>query len=100
MHIDQTVCYMILMLSVLIFLTTQFIRSPRSRFIRITEEGVREVLSINVAISSAVTYPEGTLGRTLSFRTNFQFSEKRRYYVTLDPGTAYEKVVMYGSMHD
>lgn len=45
------------------------------------------MLRINAATSPAVTYPQGTLGRQLTFRTlNFLFIEKRRYYILLDPG--------------
>ena len=44
------------------------------------------MISINVALTSSVAYPEGTLDKTLRFQTSRLFSEKRRYYVLLDPG--------------
>ena len=65
----------------------QILRSTRSRYIKIYEESGTQVISINAATSPAVTFPQGTLGRQLTFRTlNFLFTEKRRYYVLLDPG--------------
>ena len=65
----------------------QILRPTRFRYIKIYEESGTQVLHINAATSPAVTFPQGTLGRQLTFRTlNFLFTEKRRYYVLLDPG--------------
>jgi len=65
----------------------QILRSTRSRYIKIYEEGGTQVIRINAATSPAVIFPRGNLGRQLTFRTrNFLFTEKRRYYVLLDPG--------------
>ena len=64
----------------------QFVRPTNSRFIRIIREDGREVVTIDVAITPSVVYPEGTLGRELRFVTNYQFIERMQYYVLLDPG--------------
>lgn len=61
-------------------------RPTNSRFIRIFREDGSEVVKINVAIAPFVMYPEGSLGRELRFMTNYQFTERRQYYVLLDPG--------------
>ena len=74
----------------------QFVRPTNSRFIRIIREDGREVVTIDVAITPSVVYPEGTLGRELRFMTNYQFMERMQYYVSLDPGNI---IIMHCS-HD
>ena len=45
------------------------------------------MIAINAATSPAVTFPQNSSGRELTFRThNFLFTEKKRYYVLFDPG--------------
>ena len=41
---------------------------------------------MDVAITAAVLYPVGSLGRTIEFTTSVGFIEKEIYYVTIDPG--------------
>ena len=72
----------------------QFVRPTNSRFIRIIREDGREVVTIDVAITPSVVYPEGTLGRELRFMTNYQFLERMQYYVLLDPGNILCIVIM------
>ena len=72
----------------------QFVRPTNSRFIRIIREDGREVVTIDVAITPSVVYPEGTLGRELRFVTNYQFIERMQYYVLLDPGDILRIVIM------
>ena len=64
----------------------QFTRPSSDRFIRIFEEGGDEVFSINVATSSEVFYPDDTLGRTLTFSTNYRFPENQKFYIVFDQG--------------
>lgn len=64
----------------------QFTRPPRDRFIRIFEEGGKEVISINAATSLDVVYPSNTLGRTLIFSMDYYFPENQKFYVLLDQG--------------
>ena len=64
----------------------QFHRPLQSRYIRIYEEGGEEVVTIDVASSSSVIYPADSLGREITFTTNYLFTVNRRYYVLLDPG--------------
>lgn len=71
----------------------QFVRPTNSRFIRIIREDGREVVTIDVAITPSVVYPEGTLGRELRFVTNYQFIERMQYYVLLDPGNILRTVI-------
>lgn len=69
------------------FSLLQFLQPPRSRSIRIYEEGRGEVITVDVSLpTSPVTYPSTSFGQTLTFQTNFAFTEKKRYYVLLDPG--------------
>ena len=72
----------------------QFVRPTNSRFVRIIREDSREVVTIDVAITPSVVYPEGTLGRELRFVTNYQFIERMQYYVLLDPGDILRIVIM------
>ena len=72
----------------------QFIRSPRSRYIRIFEEGIGEVITINVKDSTSVTYPTDD-GRTLTFYTDFSFTVNRTYYVLIDSGKIVISVYIY-----
>ena len=51
-------------------------------------------MTIDVAITPSVVYPEGTLGRELRFVTNYQFIERMQYYVLLDPGDILRIVIM------
>ena len=44
------------------------------------------MFSVDVAITAAVLYPVGSLGRTIKFTTSVGFTEKEMYYVTMDPG--------------
>ena len=44
------------------------------------------MFSVDVAITGAVLYPVGSLGRTIEFTTSVGFIEKETYYVTMDPG--------------
>ena len=44
------------------------------------------MFSINVATSSAVTYPDGGLGCTLSFYIDYQLPDKQTYYILFDSG--------------
>ena len=46
----------------------------------------RELLSINVATSSAVYYPKDILEHTLKFEINYQFTEDLTVYILLDKG--------------
>ena len=71
----------------LLLASLQFQRPTNSRFIRIIREDGREVVTIDVAISPSVMYPEGSLRRELKFITDYQFTERMQYYVLLDPGT-------------
>ena len=45
---------------------------------------------INAASSNDVTYPTGTIDRTLKFRPQFTLIEKASYYILLDPGIKIE----------
>ena len=65
----------------------QFTRPPRDRFIRIFDEGGKEVVSINVATSPDVVYPSDALRRTLTFSTDYLFPENQKFYILLDQGT-------------
>ena len=67
-------------------LFTQFIRTPRSRYITVYDSSGRLVERINAASSSNVIYPASSNVRTLRFRPQFVLVEKMRYYVLLDPG--------------
>ena len=64
----------------------QFVRPTRSSYIRIHQSDGTVVFSVDVAITAAVLYPVGSLGRTIEFTTSVAFTEKETYYVTLDPG--------------
>ena len=64
----------------------QFTRPSSDRFIRIFEEEGDEVVSINVATSSDILYPSDTLGRTLTFSTNYHFPENQKFYIAFDQG--------------
>ena len=44
------------------------------------------MFSVDVAITAAVFYPVGSLGRTIEFTTSVAFTEKEMYYLTMDPG--------------
>ena len=44
------------------------------------------MFSVDVAITAAVLYPVGSLGRSIEFTTSVEFTEKEMYYVTMDPG--------------
>ena len=44
------------------------------------------MFSVDVAVTAAVLYPVGSLGRTIQFTTSVGFTEKEMYYVTMDPG--------------
>ena len=44
------------------------------------------MITIDVT-SSSVTYPADSLGREITFTTDYLFTLKRRYYVLLDSGT-------------
>ena len=69
---------------------TQFIRPARDTYIRIFDELGDEVVTINARTSTAVTYPSGALGRTLSFEVNhcqLQFPVNQIFFVHLDEGT-------------
>ena len=50
------------------------------------------MFSVDVAITAAVLYPVGSLGRTIEFTTSVRFTEKETYYVTMDSGK-YESFV-------
>ena len=63
----------------------QFIRSPRSRYIRIIDTSIGEVMVINVKDSGLVKYPTDG-GLRLTFYTNFTFLVDHTYSVLLDPG--------------
>ena len=66
----------------------QFVRPTRSSYIRIHRSDGTVVFNVDVAITAAVLYPVGSLGRTLEFTTSLSFTEKETYYVTLDPGNS------------
>ncbi|XP_068683141.1 uncharacterized protein [Montipora foliosa] len=66
----------------------QFVRPTRSSYIRIHRSDGKVVFSVNVAITAAVLYPVGSLGRMIQFTTSVGFTEKEMYYVTMDPGVA------------
>ena len=44
------------------------------------------MFSVDVAITAAVLYPVGRLGRNIQFTTSVKFREKETYYVTMSPG--------------
>ena len=67
-------------------------RPTRSSYIRIHRSDGKVVFSVDVAITAAVLYPVGSLGRTIEFKTSVRFTEKEMYYVTMDPGK-YESFV-------
>ena len=69
-----------------LLLLLQFVRPTRSSYIRIHRSDGTVVFSVDVAITAAVLYPVGSLGRTIEFTTSVAFTEKKTYYVTLDPG--------------
>ena len=65
----------------------QFTRPLRDRFIRMFDEGGKEIISINAATSSDVVYPSNTtLGQTLIFSTDYYFPENQKFYILLDQG--------------
>ena len=64
----------------------QFVRPTRSSYIRIHRSDGTVVFSVDVAITAAVLYPVGRLGRNIQFTTSVTFTEKETYYLTLDPG--------------
>ncbi|XP_015762912.1 PREDICTED: uncharacterized protein LOC107341958 [Acropora digitifera] len=66
----------------------QFVRPTRSSYIQIHRSDGKVVFSVDVAITAAVLYPVGSLGRTIEFTTSVGFTEKEMYYVTMDPGVA------------
>ena len=68
------------------FIFWQFMRPEQSRFIQIIGEDGREAVRIDVAISTSVAYPEGSLGREIQFTTSYLFTEGMQYYVIMDPG--------------
>ena len=70
----------------------QFVRPTRSSYIRIHRSDGKVVFSVDVAITAAVLYPVGSLGRTIEFTTSVRFTEKETYYVTMDSGK-YESFV-------
>ena len=78
----------------------QFTRPPRDRFIRIFDEGGKEIISINAATSSNVVYPSNTLGRTLTFSTDYYFHENRKFYILLEQGKRMRmKIYAYVHVH-
>ena len=64
----------------------QFVRPTRSNYIRVHRSDGRVVFSVDVAITAAVLYPVGSLGRKIQFTTSVRFTEKETYYVTMDHG--------------
>ncbi|KAL9963564.1 hypothetical protein ACROYT_G027084 [Oculina patagonica] len=66
----------------------QFVRATRSSYIRIHRSDGTVVFSVDVAITAAVLYPVGSLGRTIQFTTSVRFTERESYYVTMDHGVA------------
>ena len=65
----------------------QFTRPTRDTYIRIFGEEGDEVVSINVRISAAVTYPNDTLDYTLIFDVNIcQLPVNHTFYIVLDAG--------------
>ena len=64
----------------------QFVRPTRSSYIQIRRSDGTIVFSVDVAITAAVLYPVGSLGRTIQFTTSVKFTEKESYYVTMDHG--------------
>ncbi|KAL9963573.1 hypothetical protein ACROYT_G027096 [Oculina patagonica] len=66
----------------------QFVRPTRSRYIRIHRSDGTVVFSVDVAITAAVLYPVGRLGRTIQFTTSVRFTERETYFVTMDHGVA------------
>ena len=73
--------------SLFILLLNQFVRPQSERYIRLFEARGKEVFSINVATSSAVTYPSDAQGRTLSFRIDYSLLEKQQFYILFDQGS-------------
>ena len=69
----------------------QFVRPTRSSYIRIHQSDGTVVFSVDVAITAAVLYPVGRLGRSIQFTTSVKFREKETYYVTMYPGNYEEE---------
>ena len=85
--IPQTIFQLFHVFVVFIIHITQFLRPTRSSYIRIYDGNGTEVIRLNAATSPAVTFPQTSQGRELTFRTtNFTFTAKRSYYVLFDPG--------------
>ena len=75
----------------------QFVRPTRSSYIRVHRSDGTVVFSVDVAITAAVLYPVGSLGRTIQLTTSVRFTEKESYYVTMDHGK-YELFMNFAGM--
>lgn len=47
------------------------------------------VYKIDISTSRDAYFPQGAIEKTLVVNTNFVFTEKKHYYVNLDPGIFY-----------
>ena len=75
----STVCVHVIVL--------QFRRPTTSKYIRIYD-GSTQVVTIDATSTSLVTYPSSNLGRSLTFRTTYNFVIGRSYNIRLDQGMA------------
>ena len=73
------------MIIALIF--AQFTRPIRDTYIRIFGEEGDEMVTINARTSTAVTYPNNAMSRTLIFDVNIcQLPVNHTFYILLDKG--------------
>lgn len=47
------------------------------------------VYKIDISTSRDAHYPRGAIRKTLTVHTSFVFTEKKHYYVKLDPGISF-----------
>ncbi|XP_052094770.1 uncharacterized protein LOC127730411 isoform X2 [Mytilus californianus] len=67
----------------------QFERPNRTTYMYFKENDTDAVIyKIDISTSKDAHFPQGAIEKTLIVNTNFEFTEKKHYYVNLDPGAA------------
>ena len=77
-------------------ITPQFQRPATSKYIRVYDGSTgAQVQTIDATSTTAVTYPSSNLGRSLTFRTSYNFVIGRSYNVRLDEGMYAKLMLLY-----